>query len=47
MHNVKKTPASDAINAAYEAKRKAKLQHFVEIRNKIFEKKLKGRIFLY
>uniref|UniRef100_A0A914DI45 Geranylgeranyl transferase type-2 subunit alpha n=1 Tax=Acrobeloides nanus TaxID=290746 RepID=A0A914DI45_9BILA len=44
MHNVKKTPASEAINAAYEAKRKAKLQQFLETRELIFQKRSRGEL---
>uniref|UniRef100_A0A914DJ68 Geranylgeranyl transferase type-2 subunit alpha n=1 Tax=Acrobeloides nanus TaxID=290746 RepID=A0A914DJ68_9BILA len=44
MHNVKKTPASEAINAAYEAKRKAKLQQFLETRDLIFQKRSRGEL---
>lgn len=43
MHNVKKTPASDAQLAARVKERDLKLQIYVELRNLIFDKRGKSR----
>jgi geranylgeranyl transferase type-2 subunit alpha len=44
MHNVKKSPASEAQLAARNKERDAKLQAFVEARNAIFGKREKGQL---
>lgn len=46
MHNVKKTPASEAHVAKEKRRRAEKLKLFTSVRDQIFEKRDKGLNFL-
>lgn len=47
MHNVKKTPATEAHNIKEKRKREEKLKLFVSLKNKIFEKRDNGLRKIY
>lgn len=43
MHNVKKTSASEAYRVSEEKRRAAKANSYVEVRDRVFDKRKKGK----